>query len=225
MSNRFYPNTGKVLSTHNIPVMVDCNFIVDRSNGNGLGIRSLKGNGVANVFMNTSATPGVGNHGFTNPNPPQGYIIVQLADNYNRLYTSSAGFISPLTGSALTSVTANSAYVITSVGTGTQAQWQAIGLLPGVAPAVGAAFIASSSTSVPGSGTVSAIGVSGIDHVEAVGDGNQTIAPVGLVAYPGIGAQFIAQCLNEGSLTQPNQNTVISLSYLLSNSSVMIAGE
>src|SRR5580698_1169620 len=50
---------------------IDCNFIVDSSNGNGLGIRSLKGSGCASVYMHTSATPAAGN-----PNPASGYILV-----------------------------------------------------------------------------------------------------------------------------------------------------
>jgi len=38
------------------PQIVQCNFIVDSTNGNGLGLRSLKSNGyIQNVFMNTSA--------------------------------------------------------------------------------------------------------------------------------------------------------------------------
>jgi len=39
------------------PCVVHCNFIVDSTNGNGLGIRSLKSNGyIESVFMNTSAS-------------------------------------------------------------------------------------------------------------------------------------------------------------------------
>ncbi len=39
------------------PEVIHCNYIVDATNGNGLGIRSLKSNGyVENVFMNTSAS-------------------------------------------------------------------------------------------------------------------------------------------------------------------------
>ena len=60
------------------PMVVNCNFIVDSTNGNGLGIRSLKSNGyVRNVFMHTSATPG-SNDGYLNPNPASGYILVQI---------------------------------------------------------------------------------------------------------------------------------------------------
>jgi hypothetical protein len=39
-----------------MPKVVNCNFVVDSTNGNGLGIRSLKSNGyIESVYMNTSA--------------------------------------------------------------------------------------------------------------------------------------------------------------------------
>jgi hypothetical protein len=41
---------------HMYPVLLDCNFVVDSTNGNGLGIRNLKGPGIANVFMHTTAS-------------------------------------------------------------------------------------------------------------------------------------------------------------------------
>lgn len=49
-------NKGLIQSNIVSPIEIDCNFIVDSTNGNGLGIRSLKSNGfIRNVFMNTSA--------------------------------------------------------------------------------------------------------------------------------------------------------------------------
>jgi hypothetical protein len=48
-------NRGHFYSPHVKPVLIDCNFIVDIANGNGLGLRSLKGQGVKNVFMNSTA--------------------------------------------------------------------------------------------------------------------------------------------------------------------------
>jgi len=55
MSNFNYPNS-RLYSGHYFPVLIDFNFIVDSTNGNGLGIRSLKGAYVKNVFMHTSAS-------------------------------------------------------------------------------------------------------------------------------------------------------------------------
>ena len=55
MSNALGNNGGRLYSFANQPVLIDCNFVVDSTNGNGLGVRSLKGQGVRNVFMHTSA--------------------------------------------------------------------------------------------------------------------------------------------------------------------------
>lgn len=113
-------NYGKFYSFLSKPVWVDCNFIVDASNGNGLGIRSLKGQGVANAFMHTSATPGKGANGYLNPNPAPGYALIQLAYNYNRYCGGFYGFASPTTGSSLainaSALTIGNPYIITSVG-------------------------------------------------------------------------------------------------------------
>lgn len=48
-------NGGRLYSFGAQPVLIDCNFVVDSTNGNGLGQRGLKGQGVENVFMHTSA--------------------------------------------------------------------------------------------------------------------------------------------------------------------------
>jgi hypothetical protein len=56
MANAIGNNGGRVFSFAAQPVLIDCNFVVDRANGNGLGIRSLKGQGVRNVYMATSAS-------------------------------------------------------------------------------------------------------------------------------------------------------------------------
>ncbi len=113
-------NYGKFYSFQSKPVLLDLNFIVDSTNGNGLGVRSVKGQGVENVFMHTSATPGKGPNGILNPNPAVGYAWVQLAYNYTRYYGGASGFVSPVTGSNLainaSALTAGLPYVITSVG-------------------------------------------------------------------------------------------------------------
>lgn len=54
MANRRFTQFFNTL--HTKPVLLDCNFIVDQSNGNGMGIRSLKGPGISNVFMNSTAS-------------------------------------------------------------------------------------------------------------------------------------------------------------------------
>ena len=53
MSNR--RNIQFTYNPHNKATVLDCNFIVDSTNNNGTGVRSLKGSGrVASVYMNTS---------------------------------------------------------------------------------------------------------------------------------------------------------------------------
>ncbi len=122
MSGALGNNGGRLYSFGSQPVLIDCNFVVDATNGNGLGIRSLKGQGVENVFMHTSATPGKGPNGLLNPNPASGYAWVQLSANYNRYLGGFSGFVAPVTGGAVNidsvsaALTIGQAYVITSVG-------------------------------------------------------------------------------------------------------------
>ncbi len=239
MANRDFANS-RIYTGHVKPVLLDCNFVVDSTNGNGLGIRSLKGPYIQNVFMHTSATPGPGNSNpaspglvVTNPNPASGIIIVQMQDIYKRIYTGGNSIVSPLGSSASTQV-AGDAYVITSLGTMTAAQWIAAGVPSGVVaagpnglPAVGTAYIAASNSSLTGSATAALPSASGIVSIEVVGDSNQSIAPFS-AAYlnQGFGAQFILQCLNSSdALAAPANGSVISLSFLLGDSSVLVGGE
>lgn len=56
MANAIGNNGGRLFSFGAQPVLVDCNFVIDATNGNGLGIRQLKGQGVRAVYMATSAS-------------------------------------------------------------------------------------------------------------------------------------------------------------------------
>lgn len=238
MANRNFANAGRVFQMHCAPVELDCNFIVDNTNGNGLGIRSLKGPCIANVFMNTSVSPGTGNNGVVNPNPHDGYIMVQLNDNYNRYYGGAYGFVSPVVNpnTAVTSgLSLSQIYVITSVGTTTLAEWQAIGLPKGFTPAVGQAFV-SIATGTGGSHTgkvgVPATAGSGIESIEVVGDPNTQIAANPATAPAGTGSLLFLQCLAPTSAgvttkiaTKPADGTVIGLRFYLSNSSIQVQGE
>ena len=236
MANRNFPSS-RVFSGHVMPVEIDCNFIVDSANGNGLGIRGLKGPFVQNVFMHTSASPGIGNSNpqtpgiaVSNPNPAPGTIIVQLQDNYNRVLTGSHAIVSAL-GSSLkvdaidAALTPGVAYVITVLGDATAADWIALGVPAGVVPAVGVAFIAK----VSGSGVASvsrvapSIASSPVGVIETVGDSNLALGPS--ISQQGFGAQIILQCRQGGSIATPADGSVISLMFLLSNSSILIQGE
>lgn len=236
MANRNFANGGKMYAGHVMPVLVDCNFVVDSTNGNGLGIRSLKGAYVQNVFMHTTSTPGAGNSNpaspgiiVTNPNPAAGTIVVQLQDNYNRALTGFNSIVSPL-GSSVTATTSGTPSIVTSLGTSTAAQWLAVGMPAGLLtlstglPSVGTTFIPTSSATIGGSATVApaAAAGSGIATIETVGDANQSSAPI---PGSGFGAQLVFECRLAGTVTQPTDGTVISLAMLMSNSSILIAGE
>ena len=220
MANRNWASAGKIYSMHTMPTLIDCNFIVDVANGNGLGIRSLKGPAVKAVYMHTSA-PLVGSG---NPNPEAGTIVVILADNYNRSLSGFDSKVSPVSGTPLTATTAGVPSVIVSLGTATLAQWQAVGLPLGFTPAIGTAFIPTASATIGGSAAVEAAATAGtnITNIETVGNPNETIAPSGT---PGSGAMIILQCMKNAAKTQPADGSVISLAMYLSNSSVMVQGE
>lgn len=221
---------GKSLYTNvTKPMEVYCNFVVDSTNGNGLGIRSLKSNGyLQSVFMHTSATPGVV-AGVTNPNPSVGYALVTFQNNFNYYLGGFSGEIVPLASTNLTSTVNHSPYVITSVGTTTLAQWQAKGLPQGFTPAVGQAFIATATGALGGTGTIGAPGVPTTLVISAVGDPNTTIANAN-IAQNG-GAQVLLQfsAPTSSSVTTllpaaPADGAVVGLSFQFDGSTVTIDG-
>ncbi len=238
MANRNFANS-RVYTGHVMPVLIDCNFIVDSANGNGLGIRSLKGPYVQNAFMHTSASPGLGNSNpaspsqpVLNPNPASGTIVIQLQDNFNRVYTGGNAIVSPLGSSVImtSGLTIGVAYVITVLGDATAADWLALGVPSGLTPSVGLAFIAKAvgaGASASARVAPTAAAGSGVATIETVGDSNQALAPSANIPLPqGFGAEIILQCRDyAGALVAPADGSVISLSFLLSNSSILIAGE
>lgn len=228
MANRRFIQFFNTL--HTAPVLIDCNFVIDADNTNGLGIRSLKGPGVANVYGHTSATPAAGN-----PNPPAGYFIIELEDNYYRSFGGFSGFVTATSGTpilvASAGVTAELVYIITDVGTTTQAGWESLGLPHGVQAAVGVAFVATATATATGTGVVQVPNVngSGITHVEAVGNGNLSLGPVGLGhANPYLIIRTMGPT-NSSTTTPiakaPAEESVMSVAMYLSNSSVLVQGE
>lgn len=135
---------GKSLYT-NVSKPQDVNLQFTVTPSNGLGITSLKSNGyVRNVFMHTSTTPAA-NDGYTNPNPAVGFALVQFTNNFNYYLNGFVQAQAPVTGSIKIDnsvLTAGQAYVISTLGNSTTAQWQAVGLPAGITPAVGVSFIA-----------------------------------------------------------------------------------
>jgi hypothetical protein len=116
MSNRLGNNGGRTYSFLAQPVLIDCNFVVDSGQPNG--VRSLKGAGVQNVFMYSTA-PSAQNP-LTSGTYSPGYALVQLRENYQRYCGGFSGFVSPTTGSpqAINSTALNvgQPYIVASVG-------------------------------------------------------------------------------------------------------------
>jgi hypothetical protein len=222
----YYSNIAK-------PIDVNMAFMVDATNVNGLGISSLKSNGyVNNVFMHTSATPGV-NNGYTNPNPAVGYILVQLKNNFNHYINKMSAMISSLT-SPMTAINSGlvvgDAYMITSLGNTTAAQWQSIGVPVGVTPAVGMSFIATAvGTGVGPTGTVGLPVPSGIQTVEVIGNPDVSIANDN-VSKNG-GAWVLLACYGATSASDttlipvaPLDYSVVTLNIRMDGSSVTVDG-
>lgn len=217
---------GKSLYTNVVkPMEVNLNFVVDSTNGNGLGVRSVKSNGyVESVFMHTSATPLLGN-----PNPITGYCLVTFKNNFNYYLGGFSGQVIPLTSTSTTSTTATHAYVITSLGTTTLAQWQAAGLRAGLTPTVGMAFVAIATGALGGTGTVGLPGVPLANSVSVVGDPNSTLNNSSIASNAG--AQILLQFAKptDASTTtlvaaSPADGTTVGMTFKFDGSSVTIDG-
>lgn len=228
MANRNFASAGKIYSMHTMPVLIDAHFTVAASDSGGLGITTLRGPLVQAVYMHTSATPATGN-----PNPASGSIVIQLQDNYSRLFTFKTSIVSPSSGSDVkidnSAMTAGVAYTITTLGDATAAKWHAIGVPAGVVPAVGVSFIAASNG---GAGNALASRVqataaagSGVASIEMVPAASADVSPDPTVNQ-GFGAQFILQCRDyAGAIVAPADGSVIRVMLYLSNSSVTVQGE
>lgn len=154
-----------------------------------------------------------------------GTYQLQLQDNYSALLDLSAVFESPVTGSAVPggSFSAGTVYQIVSLGSTTQAQWVAAGLPAGIAAAPGVVFLASAIGA--GSGTVKALGASGITNVEVIG------APSGMLSNQpfnaGSGGYITFQCMGPTNsstttpiATDPASGSLMILEIILNNSGV-----
>ena len=182
-----------------MPVYLECSAVID--SGQSIGVRSVKGSGIASITKIAT-----------------GQYKVQLEDAYNRYLGGMSGFVSPVTGNInATSMSAGTTYIIRTLGTTTQAMWEAAGLPKGVTALPGVAFSASAAAAAS-TGTVSTASASGIDHVEVVGDPNLTI---GNPTNP----YFIIQTLASGVATAPADGSVMGLTILLRNSSNKGKGE
>lgn len=145
---RGFPNAGHFYSNIVKPIKIDCNFVIDSTNGNGLGVRSIKSNGyVRNVFMHTSATPGAGEGGLVNPNPAVGYCLIQMKQNFNYYLGGFSGFVSPTSGSPIaisgSGLTVGKAYIIATVGTVPKPKFTVLAVADSAGSLAGKYFLAS----------------------------------------------------------------------------------
>lgn len=211
------------------PQIVFCNYIVDSTNGNGLGVRSIKSNGyVESVFMHTSSTPGVVN-GFTNPNPAVGYALVRFTNNFNYYLGGFSGQITPTTSNTTTALVTGNVYVITVLGTTTLAQWQSYGLFPGLTPTVGQSFISKVTASISGTGKVGLPGIPKTQVVTVIGDPNTSIANASVASNAGAQIMLQFAAATDASTTTmvaaaPSDGTVVALQFNFDGSTVTIDG-
>ena len=220
MANRNFPNGKSIYVPHVKPVIIDATFTVASSNANGLGVTNVKAPYISNVFMHTSAPLA----GSGNPNPPSGYIQVRLMDNYSNYLGHYASEISILSGTPVTTTVAGTMYAITALGTATLAQWNAVGFPAGFTPAVNASFVATASAAIGGSAAVQAITANGtgISHIEAVGDPNQTLANSAQPSNGGGIINFAIFGAAGSGVVTPADGTKISLVLYFNDSKVPV---
>lgn len=111
-------NGGRSYDFLNKPVKIDCNFVVDSTNANGLGLRSLKGAGVKKAYMYSTAP--ITANPLTSATYSIGLAWIQLQNNYQRYVGGFSGCVSPTysTPAAInaTALTVGKPYMIATVG-------------------------------------------------------------------------------------------------------------
>jgi len=216
MANRYF--TQFFNSLHKAPVHIDLQFTFLSTAGSG--ISNLKGGGVASVIA-LSSSPAAGN------NMVAGMLQVTLQDNYFGHYNSIWGIEESSTGANVnaTALVVGTPYVITTMGTTTQAGWVTAGLSPNVVAQPGVGFVAKAVTT--GSGIVKGLAASGIYTVEEVGSPNLMVKgagplPGGVLSNGGV--ILLAMRNASAALTNPPDGAVMRLSLILSNSSLNVNG-
>lgn len=127
-------------------------------------------------------------------------------------------------------VDVNTGFTITVTVTKTlTADWQHVGVPPGLTPAVGLSFIATTTGGATGSGTVISPGVSGITSVEVIGDPNTSINNASIASNGGawLLVQFLAATDASTTTliaTAPAAGSVVGMSFFFDGSSVTIDG-
>jgi hypothetical protein len=203
---------GQVISDTTTPAAIAAGTTIVSISGTSIGLSqpTATASGAGDT-LSAALVPAYG------VNIEAGVIVVNLQDNYNRYLSGYAGFVSPSTGGLLTAMTAGYPYIIASVGSSSLAQWAAVGVPANIVPAVGVSFIGNG-TSLAGGDHVIAVGNSGIDHIEVIGDANLMNSNGAYVAGAGNGMQIILQCFKNTALTAPTTGTVIAMNFYMNNS-------
>ncbi len=190
----------------------------------GVGVSSVKSNGyVEYVFMHTSTTPS-STGAFLNPNPAAGFAVISIRNNAFNSFVGVRGTVTAApTAPTTTATTANSAFVITALGTATVAQWRAVGLPAGMTPAVGQSFVATASATIGGSATVGVPGVSNVAAISLVGDPTTMVGNSNIAAYSGAQIMLLFQDF-AGAAVAPTSGSIIRLEMVYDGSSVSIDG-
>lgn len=151
-----------------------------------------------------------------------GTYRIQLQDNYASVLGVDHKMTAPVAGAsvAATAMVAATMYQITALGS---TNFNSYGVPSGITPAVGVAFLATGAGT--GSGTVKAIGNSGIAAVEMVGVPNTMIQNQPFQAQ--LGGFITIQCLGATSSSvttlipaDPASGSTMYLKILLNNSAV-----
>ena len=111
-----------------------------------------------------------------------------------------------------------------SVNDSNLADWQGVGVPPGVVPAVGVSFIAKASGSGSSTGLVEVPGISGVASIEVIGDPNASLAPIPMGGSPNVGGWILVQFLAPLP-TAPIDGSVVGMSFYVEAASMIIKGE
>jgi hypothetical protein len=178
----------------------------------------LEGSAAIGASGATSALKGSGVKSLTRK--AAGVYELKLEDNYSRFLSFQCKFVAPVTGSAVTggSFVTSTLYVIQSLGTTTQAQWEAAGLATGNVAGIGDAFVATGAGA--GTGTVKAVGTSGVFTCELVGDPQTSVGP------STAGSLLYFKCLDAtGAAVDPASGSQLYFEVTYRNSTVKGKGE
>jgi hypothetical protein len=113
--------------------------------------------------------------------------------------------------------------------------WQGVGVPKGIAPVPGVGFVATAtgvSTGGGSTGTVKAIGLSGVAGVEFASNPNYTLNPIPMSGSPNVGGYMLinfngatSSSVTTPILVAPAQFTVVYMDLLVEQASVLVAGE